>query len=34
MVANAASATMTNVVGMMNVDHGLSLAGSAMKLQW
>ena len=34
MVANAASATMTNVVGMVNVEHGLSLQGSTMKLQW
>ncbi|KAI5120993.1 hypothetical protein M0805_000454 [Coniferiporia weirii] len=32
-VANAASATVTNVVGMMGTEHGLSQTGSAMKLQ-
>lgn len=34
LVANAASATVTGVVGMMGTEHGLSIAGSAMKLQW
>ncbi len=34
MVANAASATMSNVVGMMGPEAGLSLQGSVMKLQW
>ncbi|THH00569.1 hypothetical protein EW026_g1995 [Hermanssonia centrifuga] len=33
MVANAASATMSNVVGMMGPEAGLSLQGSVMKLQ-
>ncbi|TDL18222.1 hypothetical protein BD410DRAFT_900985 [Rickenella mellea] len=33
MVANAASATVSGVVGMMGTEHGLSVAGSAMKLQ-
>ncbi|THH10921.1 hypothetical protein EW145_g989 [Phellinidium pouzarii] len=32
-VANAASATVTNVVGMMGTEHGLSLTESALKLQ-
>jgi len=34
MVANAASATVSGVVGMMGSSAGLSLQGSAMKLQW
>ena len=34
LVANAASATVTGVVGMMGSEHGLSLASSSMKLQW
>ena len=34
MVANAASATVSGVVGMMGSEHGLSVAGSSMKLQW
>jgi hypothetical protein len=34
MVATAASATVSNVVGMMGSGGGLSLHGSAMKLQW
>lgn len=33
-VANAASATMSNVVGMMGSEAGLSVQSSAMKLQW
>ncbi|KAH8111570.1 hypothetical protein DFH11DRAFT_1791651 [Phellopilus nigrolimitatus] len=32
-VANAASATVTNVVGMMGSEHGLNSVGSAMRLQ-
>lgn len=34
MVANAASSTVTGVMGMMGSEHGLSLSTSAMKLQW
>ena len=34
MVANAASATVSNVVGMIGSEAGLSVQGSAMKLQW
>ena len=34
MVAIAASATVSGVVGMMGSSGGLSLQGSAMKLQW
>jgi len=34
MVATAASATVSGVVGMMASGGGLSLQGSAMKLQW
>lgn len=34
MVATAASATVSGVVGMMGSGAGLSLQGSAMKLQW
>lgn len=34
MVATAASATMSGVVGMMGPEAGLSTQGSAMKLQW
>jgi protein MON2 len=34
MVANAASATMSGVVGMMGSEAGLSVSGSSMKLQW
>lgn len=34
LVANAASATVTGVVGMMGTEHGISVANSAMKLQW
>jgi len=34
MVATAASATVSGVVGMMGSGGGLSLQGSAMKLQW
>lgn len=34
MVATAASATMSGVVGMMGPEAGLSVQGSAMKLQW
>ena len=34
MVATAASATVSGVVGMMASGAGLSLQGSAMKLQW
>lgn len=34
MVATAASATVSNVVGMMGSNAGLSLQGSTMKLQW
>lgn len=33
-VATAASATVSGVVGMMGSSGGLSLHGSAMKLQW
>ena len=33
-VATAASATVSGVVGMMGGSGGLSLQGSAMKLQW
>lgn len=33
-VATAASATVSGVVGMMGSSGGLSLQGSAMKLQW
>lgn len=34
MVATAASATVSGVVGMMGSEAGLSLHSSAMKLQW
>ena len=34
LVASAASATMTGVVGMMGTEHGLDPVGSSMKLQW
>lgn len=34
MVANAASSTITGVVGMMGTEHGLSVATSSMKIQW
>ena len=34
MVASAASATVSNVVGMMGSEAGLSVQNSAMKLQW
>jgi hypothetical protein len=34
MVATAASATVSGVVGMMQNEVGLSLQASAMKLQW
>jgi hypothetical protein len=34
MVANAASATVTNVVGIISSGPGLSAQHSAMKLQW
>jgi hypothetical protein len=34
MVATAASATVSGVVGMMASGNGLSIQGSAMKLQW
>ena len=34
MVASAASATVSNVVGMMGSEAGLSAQNSAMKLQW
>lgn len=34
MVANAASATVSNVVGMIGSEAALSVQGSAMKLQW
>ena len=34
LVANAASATVSGVVGMMSVEAGLSSASSSMKLQW
>lgn len=34
MVATAASATVSGVVGMIGSGGGLSLQGSAMKLQW
>ena len=34
LVANAASATVSNVVGMMGSEAGLSVQSSAMKLQW
>ena len=34
LVASAASATVTNVVGMMGSEHGLDAEGSSMKLQW
>ena len=34
LVANAASATMSGMVGMMGAEAGLSVQGSAMKLQW
>jgi hypothetical protein len=34
MVATAASATVSGVVGMMASGGGLSLQGSAMKVQW
>lgn len=34
MVANAASATVSSVAGMMASEAGLSTQGSAMKLQW
>jgi hypothetical protein len=33
-VATAASATVSGVVGMIGSSGGLSLQGSAMKLQW
>jgi hypothetical protein len=33
-VASAASATMSGMVGMMGSEAGLSVQGSAMKLQW
>jgi hypothetical protein len=33
-VANAASATVTNVVGIISSGPGLSVQHSAMKLQW
>jgi protein MON2 len=34
MVANAASATMSGVVGMIGAEASLSVSGSSMKLQW
>ena len=34
MVANAASATVSSVAGMIGSEAGLSVQGSAMKLQW
>ena len=34
MVANAAGATMSGVVGMMGSEASLSVSGSSMKLQW
>jgi hypothetical protein len=34
MVANAASATVTNVVGIISSGPGLSIQNSAVKLQW
>lgn len=34
MVANAASATVSGMVGMMGTDASLSVGGSSMKLQW
>lgn len=34
MMASAASATVSNVVGMMGSEAGLSVQSSAMKLQW
>jgi hypothetical protein len=34
MVATAASATVSGVVGMMASGNGLSYHGSSMKLQW
>ena len=34
MVARSATATVSNVVGMMSGEAGLSVAGSTMKLQW
>ena len=34
MVASAASATVTGVANMMTPEAGLSIQGSAMKLQW
>jgi hypothetical protein len=34
MVATAASATMSGMVGMIGPEAGLSVQGSAMKLQW
>lgn len=34
MVANAATATVSVAVGMMGTEAGLSVQGSAMKLQW
>ena len=34
MVASAASATVTGVANMMTTEAGLSIQGSAMKLQW
>ena len=34
MVATAASATVSNVVGMMGTEAGLSVQGAAMKVQW
>jgi hypothetical protein len=34
MVATAASATVSNVVGMMGTEAGLSVQSAAMKVQW
>jgi hypothetical protein len=34
MVATAASATMSNVVGMIGTEAGLSVQSAAMKVQW
>ena len=34
LVANAATATMSGMVGMIGGEAGLSVQGSAMKLQW
>ena len=34
MVATAASATMSNVVGMIGAEAGLSVQSAAMKVQW